>query len=109
MAVIGALADSKHRALFAQDLGSDTDSQDLDSIYFSATGILNQNIVVFPADHSIAHCDEISDWLAHGDGAPGLTKQGFKNVECYGHKEKIDTNEHPSDGGTGAKENDPNG
>jgi hypothetical protein len=89
---IGSLADSKHRALFAQDLGAETDTQDVDAVYFSTAGLSNEILVIFPADHSIAHCDQIVDFLAHGDGAPSLAKEGFLETEFYNHKQTIDDN-----------------
>jgi hypothetical protein len=107
VSVIGALADTKHREIFAQGLDSET--SDEDALYFTAIGFADRTLAIFPADNSPVHCDEIADWLALGGGAAGLSSEGFTSVQCGDRREKIITNEHPPDGGTGEKENEPTG
>jgi hypothetical protein len=96
--LIGSLADSNHRAIFAQSF--DADTGDIDAIYFSTAGLANQTLVIFPADHSLVHCSAVADYLAHGDGTAELAHEGFTAVECDGHEEAIKENQMQDNGRT---------
>jgi hypothetical protein len=90
VALIGSVADSNHRAIFAQTLNAESD--DADAIYFTASDFTNRTLAIFPADDSPVRCQVIADYISHGDGAAVLTQQGFTTTECHGHKQKIDDN-----------------
>jgi hypothetical protein len=107
MLLIGAVGPARHREIFAQGLNQETGDEN--ALYFTATGPTDRTLAIFPADNSPVHCDEIADWLALGGGAAGLSSEGFTSVQCGDRREKIITNEHPPDGGTGEKENEPTG
>lgn len=101
ISVIGFCTSCRHRVLFAESI-------QVDGVQFTAAGLADQVFVIHLDDAST--CQSMADGFAHDrDGAPELTHEGFTAVECNGFTETITKDEHPSDDGTGVRENDPNG
>jgi hypothetical protein len=90
IAAIGFAADSRHRELFAETLTTDGAGNSMDAVYFTASGLTNRTLEIFPADISPTSCDGIADYFAHGEGASLLTNGVFTEVECCEVKQKID-------------------